>query len=159
MNMTNSFKAALFAISAACYWVTQNLGYEFYILVAAYIINFALHYDKKQEFLQKQTMYLGSTFFAYYLQNTQQFLTIPLIHGLIVGLAAYESLEVWVEIKNRMEIYKTAHPNQANEINNIESALALIEKNFPGMTSTMNTQNSAPSGTKITNTMQGVDAK
>ncbi len=123
MGATSGLKAIGYSILAVLLWITANLGAAFYVLVVAYIVDFGLHYAQKQEFLQKMTLYLGSTFFAYYLQNSTQFMSIPLLHGLIVAMAAHEVLEVLADLKARLDQYKTAHPTQAAQVDSIEALL------------------------------------
>ena len=121
--LPSGIKTIGYTIAACLLWITANLGASFYVLIAAYMVDFALHYDQKQEFINKMTLYLASTFFAYYLQNAQQFMTIPLLHGLIVAMAAHEVLEVLTELKTYLDKYKAKHPDQAAEVNTLENLL------------------------------------
>lgn len=123
MVATSGLKAIGYSILAVLLWITANLGAAFYVLVVAYIVDFGLHYAQKQEFLQKMALYLGSTFFAYYLQNSAQFMSIPLLHGLIVAMAAHEVLEVLADLKTRLDQYKAKHPTQAAQVDSIEALL------------------------------------
>ena len=116
-------KTATYGIAAVFLWITANLGIAFYVLVAAYLVDFGLNYDRKQEFIQKMTLYLGSTFFAYYLQNSDQFISIPLLHGLIVAVAAHEVIEVLAALKIKLDAYKQNHPSEAAQVDSLEALL------------------------------------
>ena len=133
MFMSSGVKTGFYTISAALLWITANLGWAFYILVAAYIFDFALHYSQKFEFVQKMTYYLGSTSFAYYLQNGQAFANVELLHGLIALMAAHEVLEVFQALKVKLDDFKKKYPKEAAQVETVESILTQAENVAPGL--------------------------
>lgn len=131
--VSQGVKAVGYSLAAVVLWITANLGAAFYVLMASYVVDFALNYDQKVEFVQRMTLYLGSTFFAYYLQNSAQFSAIPLLHGLIVAMASHEVIQVLAEAKNRLDAYKVKHPDQAADVTNLEALLAQAQALAPAL--------------------------
>ena len=137
-------KFGIFSLLGVLLWIDANLGLAFYVMIAAYMVHFALQYQNKQAFIQKMFLYLGSAFFAYYLQNTADFMSIPLLHGLIIGLAAHEVLEVLIELKTRLDVYKVVHPNDAATIDSAEALLAQVQSLLPSLLAMQNAAGAAP---------------
>lgn len=141
MVTTGVAKSSAYGIMGVLLWITANLGVAFYVLMAAYIIDFALHYSQKADFLQRMTLYLASTFFSYYLQNTQQFMSIPLLHGLIVAMAVHEVVEVLTEARTRLDVLKKKNPAQAPEIDQLEQMMAQFQAILPQLAAAQAIQN------------------
>lgn len=162
MVESGAAKSTAFGIMGVLLWITNNLGIAFYILIAAYILDFALHYSQKQEFIQRITLYLGSTFFSYYLQNTDTFMTIPLLRGLIIMMAVHEVIEVLTEVRTRLKLWKPSDPAQAAEVTQLETLLQQFQDVIPILAATQAIQapvNTPAASVPPPNTaLKGVDA-
>lgn len=131
MEVNSTLKASIFSLASVFLWITNNLGMAFYVLVGAYVVNFALHYNEKVEFIQRMTFYLLSACSTYYLQNTNDFMSIPMLRALIVGLAVHEILQVLTVIKEKLDVYKKSHPQQAAEIETLETVIEQAQTIVP----------------------------
>ena len=111
MIMPTGVKAIIATMGAIMLWVTTNLGEAFYVLVIAYLVDFALNYANRSVFIPKMFNYLGGVAFAYYLQQGHDFNSIPILHGLIVIIALHEVMEVTNELKSKIATFKENKSN------------------------------------------------
>ena len=104
-KVIGSVKIGAISLTAICTWAIANLGWALVVLVALFIVDFALNYTQKAKFFQNAFQHMGIVCFGIYMQSSGLF-TIPMLHMIIVALAMYESSEVYNNLGVKIKDYQ-----------------------------------------------------